>query len=173
MTNDLPLFAPLDPLHVEGKVTRWDVVVCARAWIGTPYQHQHRARGIGVDCAGLVIGVARDLGLVAADFDVTGYAPTPDGTTLIAECDRWMRRIHVWDLRPGNVLVVNFGRRSGFKPQHMGIVGDYMHGGLSLIQALGTADGKGEVIESRLHERSGWRHVQGYELPGIFEPGAA
>jgi len=38
------------------------VVAAARAWIGTPYQHQASLRGVGCDCIGLVRGVWRDLG---------------------------------------------------------------------------------------------------------------
>lgn len=38
------------------------VVVAARAWLGTPYQHQASLRGVGCDCIGLVRGVWRDLG---------------------------------------------------------------------------------------------------------------
>lgn len=38
------------------------VVGAARAWLGTPYQHQASLRGLGCDCVGLVRGVWRDLG---------------------------------------------------------------------------------------------------------------
>jgi NlpC/P60 family putative phage cell wall peptidase len=34
-----------------------DVVDRARRWIGTPYVHQARRRGVGCDCLGLVLGV--------------------------------------------------------------------------------------------------------------------
>ncbi len=147
MTDDLPMYAPLDSLPgTLGKVTRADVVACARSWIGTPFIHQHRAKAHGVDCAGLVIGVARELGIVEPDFDVNGYARTPDGVSLIAECEKFMDPISMWSLRPGNVLVLKFD----LDPQHIGIVGDYMHGGLTLIHAYGTTDGKGKVEERRL-----------------------
>ena len=36
-----------------------DIVTEARTWVRTPYHHQARLKGVGVDCAGLVIGVAR------------------------------------------------------------------------------------------------------------------
>jgi NlpC/P60 family putative phage cell wall peptidase len=38
-------------------VTRAEIVQAARAWIGTPYQHQASRIGIGCDCLGLVGGV--------------------------------------------------------------------------------------------------------------------
>jgi NlpC/P60 family putative phage cell wall peptidase len=39
---------------------RQDIVRSARAWIGTPYQHQASVQGVGCDCLGLVRGVWRD-----------------------------------------------------------------------------------------------------------------
>lgn len=165
-SSDLPLWAPLDSACSAdaSKVTRADVVAEARTWLDTPFVHQHRAKGIGVDCAGLVIGVSRELGLVAKDFDVTAYPTTPDGTTLLAICDRFMTRVPMNLLRPGNVLVIQFQT----KPQHLGIVGDYLYGGLSLIQAQGAGNG-GRVTEWRLEERKGWKHVQAYALRGVVE----
>jgi NlpC/P60 family putative phage cell wall peptidase len=34
-----------------------DIITEARSWIGTPYQHQGRLKGVGCDCLGLVLGV--------------------------------------------------------------------------------------------------------------------
>lgn len=147
-------------------VTRLEVVAAARTWLGTPYEHQHRMKGHGVDCAGLVIGVARELGLVATDFDINGYARVPDGKSLIEFCDRFMDRIPMALLLPGHVLVYQFVAKLG--PQHMGIVGDYKHGGLSIIQALGTTDGKGDVREWNISRpRKDWKPVQAYSIPGV------
>ena len=167
LPDDLPLFAPMDHARgTPGNVTRADVVATAREWLETPYVHQHRSKGHAVDCAGLVIGVARELGLVAPDFDITGYSRAPDGETLIVLCDKFMKRLRPSELQPGDVLVYSFQPRKG--PQHMGILGDYLHGGFSLIQALGTTDGKGRVIEWNLDRpRHGWTPVQGYALPGV------
>ena len=35
-----------------------DVVKEARTWIGTPFVHQGRTKGLACDCLGLMIGVA-------------------------------------------------------------------------------------------------------------------
>ncbi|MFZ7338164.1 hypothetical protein ACLS0R_18210, partial [Comamonas jiangduensis] len=59
-----------------------DVVAAARRCIGTPYHHQARKPGIGLDCVGLVICVARQIGAVAPDWDVRGYSRVPDGFAL-------------------------------------------------------------------------------------------
>ena len=58
------------------------VVAEARRWIGTPYHHQARLRGVGCDCAGLIIGVGLATGTL--DFsesrfrEFAGYARTPN-----------------------------------------------------------------------------------------------
>jgi cell wall-associated NlpC family hydrolase len=145
------------------------VVAEARGWRDTPYHHQARSRGLGVDCAGLVIGVARALGLVGAQFDVSGYARRPDGASLLAECDRFMLRVAADQLAPGHVAVLRFEH----DPQHLGIVADYLHGGLSLVHALGTVDGRGRVLEQRLAPDTLARLVQAYALPGVNYEGGA
>ena len=77
------------------------VVTVARSWIGTPFHHLARVRGAGVDCIGLVIGVARELALVPADFDVQGYAETPDGRTLMRLAAMHMTEIGRDAMAPG------------------------------------------------------------------------
>jgi hypothetical protein len=49
----------------------------------TPFHHQARLEGVGVDCVGLVISVAREMGAVPADWDVGGYGRVPDGKRLV------------------------------------------------------------------------------------------
>jgi len=52
--------------------SRARVLEAARAWIGTPYHHMADLRGVGVDCAMLLVRVFCDLGLVAP-FDPRPY----------------------------------------------------------------------------------------------------
>ncbi|MBX3568762.1 MAG: C40 family peptidase [Rhizobiaceae bacterium] len=37
------------------------IVAAALSWVGTPYRHQGRRKGVGCDCLGLVLGVWRDV----------------------------------------------------------------------------------------------------------------
>ena len=48
------------------------VVVAAREWIGTPYHHAADLKGVGVDCAMILVRVFCDLGLVEL-FDPRPY----------------------------------------------------------------------------------------------------
>lgn len=142
-------------------MTGADVVAEARTWLRTPYSHQGRSKGLGVDCAGLVIGVARNLGLVAPDFDVTGYSRQPDGT-LIERCGELMRAIVADQIAPGDVLATKFDQ----DPCHLAIVGDHPHG-LSIIHALCRSNGRGMVVEHRLDTINRARIVGAFRLGGL------
>lgn len=142
--------------------TRAQVAEQARDWIGTPFAHQHRARGVGVDCVGLVIGVARELGLVPACFDVTGYPTTPDGATLPAQCAAVMQPITREEMGEGDVVLVAW---QGGPPQHLGIVCTYRHGGLAMIHAENRAHRC--VVETRLLFGRAMRFMAAYRLPGV------
>lgn len=144
--------------------TRAEVVLEARAWISTPYQHQARIRGVGVDCIGLLIGVGRALQLVPADFDVTGYSRQPDPRLLMAQCAVHLTPIDVAAIQPGDVIVTRFEQ----DPTHFAIVADYYHGGLlSMIHAANRRDGKGGVIENRLDPTNRARIHAAFALPGV------
>jgi len=140
--------------------TRADVVTEARTWIGTPFHHQGRVKGVGVDCIGLVIGVARTLGAVPPNFDVTGYPRVPDGVSLMATARQYMTEIARDNKKPGDVIVVSFDR----DPQHFGILADYRHGGFSIIHG---ASNPGRVIETRLMFSEHMKFVAVFELPGV------
>lgn len=133
-------------------------VQAARAWLGTPYHHQARLRGVGVDCVGLVLGVARELGAVNPDWDVPGYSRVPDGLALMHHLRQHLQELPRSALQPGDVVCVAFDRH----PQHVGVVGDYLHGGLSFIHASGH---RGEVIETRLMFSAAMRFVAGFRWP--------
>lgn len=143
--------------------TRADIVAEARSWRKTPFHHQGRVRGVGTDCIGVPLETGKTLGLLPADLVITGYPRQPDGTSLMAHCDRWLVRIPRAEMAPGDVIVVRFDR----DPQHVGVLGDYRHGGLSMIHALGTPDGRGEVVEHRLDAGTLARLVAVYRFPGV------
>lgn len=130
----------------------------ARSYLGTPWRHQARRIAVGVDCIGLVICVARELGIVAQDWDVTGYSRIPDGKILMHHLDDRLTRIDRAELRPGDVVCVVFDKH----PQHVGFVGDYVHGGLSLIHADSK---RGCVLETRLVFSDAMRFAGAYRFP--------
>ena len=140
--------------------TRTDIVDAARTWIGTPFHHQARLKGTGVDCVGLVIGVAKELSLVEPSFDVIAYPRVPDGTSLMHLVNLHMTEINKDIMQPGDVIVVSFDK----DPQHLGILGNYRHSGLSIIHAAGRSE---RVIETRLMISSSILFVAAFSFPGI------
>jgi len=139
--------------------TRADVVATARQHLGTPWVHQGRTPGLAIDCAGLVILVARQLQLVADDFDVNGYSRWPDGS-MLDWCGQFMQPLAEIEL--GAVLVL----ATEHFPQHLGIVGDYTHGGWSLIHATNGAS-PARCVETRLMFARNMQLRGIYRLPGV------
>jgi cell wall-associated NlpC family hydrolase len=144
------------------EVTRAQVATAARGLIDTPFHHQGRLPGVGVDCAGVVIVVMRQLELSAPDFDVTGYPRAPDGTSLRAYCDEHMIAIEAADMQAGDVILVSW---QGGDPQHLGILADHQNDGLSLVHAESRRYKR--VIEQRIAFGRNMRLVQAYRIPGV------
>lgn len=92
------------------------IIAAARSAIGTPFRHQGRTASKALDCAGLVIHVARTVGIEHAD--VSGYARRPSGGLLESTLDEQPNLTRVFDMRPGDILLMRF---SG-DPQHMAIL---------------------------------------------------
>lgn len=51
------------------------VVAEAHTWLRTPYRNLGAIKGVGVDCAMLLVRVYQAVGIVPADFDPRPYAP--------------------------------------------------------------------------------------------------
>lgn len=136
------------------------IVEAARRCIDTPYHHQARKPGVGLDCVGLVVCTGQAVGALGAGFDVRGYSRVPDGFSLMHHLDEQLDAIERADMRPGDVVCVAF---DGY-PQHIGVLGDYAHGGLSIIHASSSA---GRVIETRLLFSAAMRFVAAFRFRGV------
>lgn len=137
---------------------RADLIAEARTWVGTPFAHQARSRGVGVDCIGLIVGAVQGCGLAVDDR--ADYARTPHAGELARELGAQLERIEVSDAAPGDVVLIAWRRA----PMHVGWLTDYPHGGLALLHAIETI---GRVVEHRLDD--GWRRliVAAYRVPGL------
>lgn len=93
--------------------TRQDIIDTARQYLDTPFHHQARVKGVGIDCAGLLICVARDLGL--QHYDVQGYSSVPSGSDFVKHLDANLDPIQA--IEPGCVLLMTFA----IDPQHVAI----------------------------------------------------
>lgn len=143
--------------------TRADIVTAARSLLGTPYAEHQRVPGLGIDCAGLSIVVARMLGLKPADWDINGYSLHPNGK-LLQHCRDHMVQVDRKQMGPGHVLVVSWGKGEA---QHFGIVAEHLQypGHLSLIHAEAFTHKR--VIETRLVFTAHTRFVAAWAFPGV------
>ena len=80
-----------------------DPIEIARTYKGTPFHHQGRVKGVGVDCIGLLVLWAREIG--AKIDDVFAYSREPDGRTLIAQLSRQLDRV-IGEPSYGDVLAI-------------------------------------------------------------------
>ena len=136
-------------------MTADDVVVSARSAIGIPFRHQGRSV-TGLDCAGLIVWVAQELGI--EHHDSAGYGRRPSGGLLEAALDSQPGLARVTnknDLQRGDVLLMRF---SG-DPQHLGVFA-----GETMIHAYSTV---GQVCEHRFSGVWKARVVRVYRFTGI------
>ncbi len=121
------------------------VIAAARECLGTPFRHQGRLPGVGLDCAGLGIIAAKAAGIDVKDF--AGYPRLPFDGMLKKMFDEQphLTRISHSDSAPGDVLLM----RISSAPQHVAILSydGYM------IHAYQNV---GKVVEQRID--ADWRN---------------
>ncbi|MCR9212556.1 MAG: NlpC/P60 family protein [Proteobacteria bacterium] len=92
------------------------ILDAARDWIGVRWQHQGRSRQGGVDCVGLIVVVARSLGLDLED--VHGYQRQSNGLQLMKELNKRFKKTSVTHYKKGDIGVF---KESSF-PIHVGFL---------------------------------------------------
>ena len=134
---------------------RWDIIKAARSYLGTPFHHLGRVKGVGVDCVGMVAGVLSSMGVPYVDLPV--YSRQPDGFTLERELDSCLVAIDRHHILPGDVLSFWYQYRN--KPCHVGIATD--------IGVIHTNAAIGKVVEHHLDDFWAKRISRVYQLPGV------
>jgi len=126
-----------------------DIIQQARGWIGTRFHHQGRLKRSetqpgGVDCLGLLVGVADELNLHGVDqqtgqrirlasLDTPFYGHRPDPRVLMAGLARVLSPADAPCI--GGVGLFRFDGAA----QHVAIFSDYHAGGLGMIHAYAPA----------------------------------
>ena len=104
-------------------LTRSAIVAEARAWIGTPYQHQASLKGVGCDCLGLVRGVWRTV--IGEEPErappyAPGWAEASGEEALAQAAARHLMAVEISDFHDGDVLL--FRWRASMPAKHAAIV---------------------------------------------------
>jgi len=134
---------------------REQIVAEARTYIGTPFHHQGRLKGVGIDCVGLIVNVGKSFDLVG--HDNTEYSKYPDGKTLMEQINSYGVPIDTDKMQPGDVVV--FWIVNPRTPTHIGIVTDYGF--------IHTYADIGKVVEHRFTAAWKKRIVGVYKYPGV------
>lgn len=134
-------------------ITPEALIAEARSWVHTPFHHGARLKGVGVDCVGLIVGIASVLRMPV--HDRKAYPLRPNGE-LRPIMDRLMTRVDKEKARPSDVLLMAFNDE---EPHHLAI-----YTGATIIHAYIRAR---KCVEQPMHEYW-WAHTVGaYRWPGL------
>ncbi len=136
-------------------MTADDILNHARQCLGTPFRHQGRMVGFGLDCAGVAIHVARQIGV--GHLDVSGYGRTPADGQLERSLDAQpcLERVALGHRQAGDLLLMRFAS----DPQHLAICA-----GETIIHAY---EHVGQCCEHRLSSMWAARIVRVYRFRGM------
>lgn len=99
---------------------RLQIVEAARTYLGTKFKHQGRLKDFGIDCAGLVIGVGKELGYMPNEWDHVAYGHLPHAQMMANQCDLVLDRILIEEATVGDIYLMAFQS----EPQHLCIITD-------------------------------------------------
>lgn len=134
-----------------------EAVEIARACLGTPFLHQGRVPGLGLDCAGLLVHIFQALDLPHAD--AAGYPRSPYDGQLekILDAQPSLRRIALAEAAAGDILAMRIERA----PQHIAVHAGFIAGHAYIIHA---SELHGAVREHRLDALWSPRVMRAYRL---------
>ena len=121
------------------------IVVEARQWIGTPFHQQGRQKNVGCDCIGLIIGIAKAIGLTSLtgrswdECDVINYDCIQDSKLLLNLLPKHFHMIN--DFNCGDMLLIKISENQ----YHICLVSNKQSG--RIIHACSTI---GRVLEQKI-----------------------
>jgi cell wall-associated NlpC family hydrolase len=107
-------------------MTRPGIIKELRTWIGTPWRHQGRTKGVGCDCLGVVVAAARAVGPLPTDIP-RGYHRLPYKNLLQETLDRFLDRVEPEDIRIADVVLMT--QRGHTMGAHTGVLTPWRHEG--------------------------------------------
>lgn len=121
------------------------IALAARGWVGTRFHHQGRLKKTalhqgGVDCLGLLAGVAAELNLCTPEgaalqtMDEVDYPHFPDSNRLKEKLLSALEIIPHGGISPGDIILFTMDKN----PQHLAIVSNF-NNGIGIIHAYAPA----------------------------------
>jgi len=145
-------------------VTQEQWIEAVRGYVGTRFRHMGRGEK-GIDCIGLVIRAAHDLGIDRGSSNYGAYAHTPDPGTLEGNCEAYMDRVPYNRLqplrgqaKPGYVLL--FWVEARGVPRHVGVYAGLDRYGRDMLIHSYAQEDRG-VIEQAFTNSFWMQRIQG------------
>lgn len=132
-----------------------DVVAYARECLGTPFHHQGRVCGVGLDCAGVVAHVVERAGYSYTAPTNYGRQPFRGVLEDTLNSQEILHRVPLSDMQKGDILLMRFAK----EPQHLAI-----YTGNGIIHAYETVK---KCVEHGLDEPWQKRIVAVYRIKDI------
>lgn len=141
---------------------------CARGYVGSPFQHQGRRQGRGIDCVGVPICVAADLELRDKRGDTfdrfrdSDYPAQPMGDLVLRLCHFYLLE-RAEGIEDGDVLCLRLPRAV-----HAAIAVTLPGGARGMIHVYDAGKGK-RVVEHILNDPWRRRIAGVFYFPGVSE----
>lgn len=122
-------------------MNRTEFVATARSYLNTPFHHQGRVPGVGLDCAGVVVCAlnANNYGVQ----DRSGYGRIPTGGEFMAAVWLHCDHINLVEVRVGDLMMFAFRT----EPQHIAIVSH-----VDPIRLIHSWNDVGKVVENDMDD---------------------
>lgn len=133
-------------------ITSQDLVDKCRSFVGTKFVHQGRSKH-GVDCAGLIVLSAKELGASVDDF--TAYTMQPSAAVFFEYISKHADRVPDHEMQLGDLLIFEFDAN----PQHIAILSK-----VNPFYMIHAANMHRKVVEHRIDEK--WMN----KLRAVFRP---
>lgn len=136
---------------------RPEVAQKALEFLGTPYHHQAKVKGLGVDCGQLILAVAQELNLVSPTMRVTNYSTEWHLHNTEEKMLNMLEQFNCVEkttLEIGDIVCFKFGRVCS----HLGIYlgeGQFIHARID----------QGKVVINSLSGDWLKRHIKTYSFP--------
>jgi len=146
------------------------VVAAARSWISTPYVHQHRTKGVGADCVGLVIAAGLEANVLPTWTEEAwaphrGYGRAPNPEHMGRAIRQFLEPLDLDPAQlapPGSVAFIGWRRHLPMHLAIMAIADDRP----TMIHAFA---GIGKVVEHGFVDPWPARVISWWRYPGVAE----
>jgi cell wall-associated NlpC family hydrolase len=118
------------------------IITKAREYLGTPFHHQARVKGKGVDCAGLLVLVARELGADVIDDTTYDHDPHPETLKRYLASQPFLVEVLISHRQIGDMVLMDLKDTKNGRGHHLALLTD-----IGILHAYAPAH---KVVETTL-----------------------